>query len=124
MVASKKEFTCICCPLGCQLAVELRDGANGPEAAFVTGFTCRRGREYAEREAVHPVRMLTLALPVEGRLCPVSAKTAEPISKELMSRAVAEAGELDIKPPVHEGDVLLGDVAGTGIALVATRTVR
>lgn len=123
MAESKKEFTCICCPLGCQLTVEVSDGIDGPEIASVLGYTCRRGREYAEREALHPVRMLTLALPVEGRLCPVSVKTAEAIPKELISVVVAQARELDIKPPVHEGDVLLGDVAGTGIALVATKTV-
>lgn len=53
-------FTCICCPLGCQLeaAFDERGGV-----AEVSGNTCGRGAEYAKREATAPERMVTAVLP-------------------------------------------------------------
>lgn len=61
---------------------------------------------------------------VDGRLCPVSAKTAQPIAKNRMLAALEEIRALRVQPPVHEGDILLENVAGTGVALVATKTVQ
>ena len=68
--------------------------------------------------------MVTAAVPVDGRFCPVSAKTAQPIAKNRMLAALKEIRALRVQPPVREGDTLLENVAGTGVALVATKTVQ
>ena len=98
-------FTCICCPLGCQLeaAFDERGGV-----AEVSGNTCGRGAEYAKREATAPERMVTAVLPVEGCLEPVSVKTASPVH---------------LAAPVAAGDVVVADACGTGVDVVATKSV-
>ena len=122
--AYEETYTCICCPLGCQLTVMLQQGPAGLDVTGVVGYTCRRGKDYAHQEATHPVRMVTAAVPVDGRLCPVSVKTAQPIAKNRMLAALEEIRALRVQPPVREGDTLLENVAGTGVALVATKTVQ
>ena len=120
----EEQYTCICCPLGCQLTVMLQQGEGGLDVTGVVGYTCRRGKDYARQEATHPVRMITVAVPVEGRLSPVSAKTAQPIAKNCMQAALRQIRGLRVAPPVREGDVLLENLANTGIPLVATKTVE
>ena len=50
-----RELTCIICPKGCALKVELDE--NG-KVLGVTGNTCKRGAEYAENECTNPMRLL------------------------------------------------------------------
>lgn len=121
--AYEETYTCICCPLGCRLTVQLRQGPAGLDALGVVGYTCRRGKDYGRQEATHPVRMVTAVVPVQGRLCPASVKTAEPIPKNLMRAALDEIRALNPAPPVREGQALIADVANTGIAVVATKSV-
>ena len=64
--AYEETYTCICCPLGCQLTVMLQQGPAGLDVTGVVGYTCRRGKDYARQEATHPVRMVTAAVPVDG----------------------------------------------------------
>ena len=102
-----------------------------PAYGYVAAGSCGFGRDGRRwlylpprQEATHPVRMVTAAVPVDGRLCPVSAKTAQPIAKNRMLAALEEIRALRVQPPVREGDTLLENVAGTGVALVATKTVQ
>ena len=57
-----KKLTCIVCPMGCQLKVEL----DGKRVVSVEGYTCKRGLAYAETEFTAPMRTLTTTAPVEG----------------------------------------------------------
>ena len=43
-----RELTCIVCPLGCQLNVQLED----KRVISVSGNGCKRGKEYAENECI------------------------------------------------------------------------
>ena len=43
---TKREMTCIICPMGCPITVEMR----GEEIASIKGNTCKRGAAYAEAE--------------------------------------------------------------------------
>ena len=47
----KRELTCIVCPKGCQLTVEL----EGKKVLSVEGYTCKRGVAYAEAECTAPM---------------------------------------------------------------------
>ena len=109
-------FTCICCPLGCRLEVSF--GEDGQ--VEVEGNTCARGAAYAVEEATAPSRMVTGLAQVEGRLEPVSVKTASPVPKERMADVLAALRDLRALPPVAAGDVLLADVCATGVDVVAT----
>lgn len=113
-------FTCIRCPLGCPVEVSFaEDGA----VAEVSGHTCRRGAEYAAQEAVSPERMVTAVLPVAGCLEPVSVKTAQPVPKDRMAEVLAALGALRLEAPVSAGAVLIEDACGTGVAVIATKSV-
>ncbi|MDO4501546.1 MAG: DUF1667 domain-containing protein [Coriobacteriia bacterium] len=117
-------YTCICCPLGCQVSLTISQGVNGMDVSNVLGHGCVRGKNYARQEAVHPVRMVTAAVPVQGCLCPVSVKTADAVPKNLIRAVLAELSDLSLVPPVREGDVLIPDVCGTGVDVIATKTVQ
>lgn len=115
-----RELTCIGCPLGCAIKVTMENG----EVASVTGNTCKRGDEYARKEVTHPTRIVTSTVCIEGGEIPmVSVKTQNDIPKEKIFDVMQCINELRVKAPVHIGDVLLNDIAGTGVNLVATKEV-
>lgn len=113
-------YTCICCPLGCRIEVALDE--NG-QVSEVSGYTCKRGSDYAAQEAVAPERMVTAVLCVSGCLEPVSVKTQRPVPKAAMKDVLAAVAALRLDAPVAAGDVLIEDVCGTGVAVVATKSV-
>ena len=113
-------FTCICCPLGCEVEVAFDERGR---VADVAGHTCSRGAEYAAKEATDPERMVTVVIPAEGCLEPVSAKTERPVPKDRVPDVLETARALRLQAPVAAGDVLVGDVCGVGVALVATKSV-
>jgi len=111
------ELTCIRCPMGCALRVELADG----EVTSVSGNTCRRGEDYAKTEAVHPVRTVTSTVRVKNGARPVVAvKTVPDVPKDKIFDVMADIRALRAEAPVHIGDVLLRHIAGTDADHVAT----
>ena len=67
----KKEFTCICCPLGCQITVTKENGQF-----VVTGNNCPKGEKYVKDEMTNPTRMVTSMVNVNnGDIPVVSVKT-------------------------------------------------
>ena len=75
----KRELTCIGCPMGCALTVSLEAG----KVVSVEGYTCKRGRDYGEKECTNPMRTVTSSV----------------------------------------GDVILTNIADTGVNLIATKAV-
>ena len=115
-----KKLTCINCPVGCSLKVEL-DGEN---VICVSGNTCRRGEIYARKEVTNPTRIVTSTVKVvNGTSGTVSVKTKEAIPKEKIFACVQALRGIEVQAPVHIGDVILENVAGTGVDIVATRNV-
>ncbi len=53
----------------------------------------------------------------------VSVKTKEDIPKGKIFECVKALKTVEVPAPVHIGDVLLKDVAGTGVDIVATKNV-
>lgn len=114
-----RELTCIRCPMGCQLTVTV-DGDN----VTVEGNTCPRGADYGKNEAVNPVRTVTSSIKVEGGELPlVSVKTRGDIPKGKIFDVMAEIRAAAVKAPVSTGDVLIKNIAETGVSIVATKTV-
>ena len=116
----KRELICIGCPMGCPLTVEMENG----EIQSVTGFTCKRGDTYARKEVTNPTRIVTSTVKVEGgSACMVSVKTKEDIPKGQILECVKALKGLTVKAPVHIGDVVLANAAGTGVDIIATKEV-
>lgn len=113
----KRELICIGCPLGCMLTVEIEDSI----VTKVTGNTCPRGKSYAEKEVTNPTRIVTSSVRVTGGdRASVSCKTKSDIPKSKIFDIVRALKEVEVKAPVSIGDVLVEDVAGTGVQIVAT----
>lgn len=119
-MAEVRELICINCPMGCSLKVQMENG----EILSVTGNTCPRGKKYAMTEVTHPVRMITSVLPVEnGNMEMVSCKTAQPVDKEKIFDVMDALQNVTVQAPVHIGDVLIKDAAGTGVDIIATKEI-
>ena len=114
----KRELICIGCPMGCPLTVEM----NGTEVVSVTGNTCPRGDAYARKEVTNPTRIVTSTVKVEGgKVDMVSVKTKEDLPKGKFFECVKALKGITVEAPVHIGDVILKDVAGTGVDIIATK---
>lgn len=115
-----RELTCIGCPMGCPLTVEL----NQKEVVSVTGNTCKRGEVYAKKEVTNPTRIVTSSVMVEGgNLAAVSVKTKEDIPKEKIFDCMKALKGVKVQDPVHIGDVIVKNVADTGVDMVATKNI-
>ncbi len=117
----KRELTCICCPLGCALTVEMEGGV----VKGVTGNGCKQGAEYGPKEVTNPTRIVTSSVMVKGgtERC-VSVKTASDIPKGKIFECLKARKGISVKAPVHIGDVILTKVAGTGVDIIATKNLR
>lgn len=115
-----KELTCISCPLGCSLTVTM----EGKEVVKVEGNTCPKGKAYGEKEVTNPTRIVTSSVKVRGGILPVvSVKTASDIPKEKIMDCARVLKEVEVQAPVSIGDVVLEDVCGTGVPMIATKNV-
>ncbi len=126
-----KHLTCIICPMGCPLEVNLPENYSAetarsidPALFAVSGNTCPRGDSYARKELTTPERTLTCTVAVSGGSRPlVSAKTAGEVPKELLMDCMQTVRRLTVKAPVKAGSVLYPDLLHTGINLVACEDV-
>ncbi|SHK09864.1 CxxC motif-containing protein [Clostridium cavendishii DSM 21758] len=113
----EKELICICCPMGCHLKVNL-------DEKKVTGNTCPRGAAYGINELTNPVRVVTSTVKINGaihRVLPV--KTKEPIKKELIFKCMEALRDVEVNSPVKVGDVIIENILGTGVDIVAARNM-
>lgn len=112
-----KKITCICCPKGCIVTLD----TDHPEES-VTGFSCMQGREYAINELIRPTRTISSTVELIGGAHPrLPVKTNGNIPKEKIFDVMREIEKISVHSPVKCGDVLLPDVLGTGIDIVACR---
>ena len=115
-----KELTCINCPLGCSLTVTLENG----EVTEVKGNTCPRGEAYARKEVTNPTRIVTSTVVVKGgNKDMVNVKTETDIPKGKIFDCVNALRGLSVNAPVKIGDVIVSDVCGTGVNIVAAGNV-
>ena len=115
-----RDLICIGCPLGCPLTVTIENN----EVTAVTGNTCPKGDAYARKEVTNPTRIVTSTVCVEGGVAPmVSCKTASDIPKGKIFDVANALKNVVVKAPVAIGDILLANVADTGVDIIATKNV-
>lgn len=116
-----RTLTCISCPMGCPLTVEM----DGNAIISVTGNTCKRGDVYARKEVTAPTRIVTSTVKVtNGSADMVSVKTKTDIPKDKIFDCVKCLKGVSVEAPVHIGDVIVPNAAGTGVDIVATKDVE
>ena len=110
----KKTLTCIECPMGCEIEVELKDG----KVISVSGNNCPRGKVYAEAEVVCPKRVITSTVRAEnGEMIPV--KTDKPVRKDAMFLVMQKINSITCKMPVKLGDVLVENICDDANLIVS-----
>ncbi len=120
MSIETRELTCIVCPVGCRLKAEMADG----KVISVEGNSCKRGAQYAVDELCAPKRMVTSTVRVSGGFLPlVPVKTAQAVPKEKIGEVLAEVCAVQLVAPVKLGQVVLANAAGTGVDVVASRSM-
>ena len=118
-MTEEKVVTCINCPLGCRVTVRFEDG----DIASVEGNTCKRGETYARQECVEPKRMVTAVVPVAHGETPASVRTVSPVPKAKIGEVMRALAKVTLSAPVGEGQIVVSDVCGTGVDIIATADV-
>jgi CxxC motif-containing protein len=112
------QYLCIGCPLGCHLEVD----ADHERIVEIRGFSCKRGKEYAAQEHTDPRRFVTTTVSIahaDWARLPVRTQRAVPKDK---LRAVCQVlQKVNVQAPIYSGEVIVRDVLGTGIDIIATR---
>ena len=116
----ERRLTCIICPKGCSLRVRLEAG----RVTLVEGNHCKRGAQYAEKEVTNPTRTVTTIIPVRGgREKMLSVKTRTDIPKAKVQACMRALKNVTAEAPVQIGNVILADVAETGVDIIATKEI-
>ena len=122
----KIPLTCIICPMGCSMEVEVETDADGHKKVLsVKDNGCKRGEQYASKELQNPTRTLTSTIKVNGGILPVvPVKTSGEVPKNMLLQCMEVVRRAPSKPPVKRGDILLYDILGTGINVIACADVE
>jgi len=112
----EKTIICTVCPQGCRIAV----AGEGSRIESVTGFSCPRGKAYAEQEFICPMRILTGSVRTSGAaelLLPV--RSADRIPRDRIPECMKVLRTVTVKPPVKIHDTVIKNILGTGVDIVA-----
>jgi CxxC motif-containing protein len=121
MDVEKKHFTCVTCPIGCEIDVELQDS----DVVSMEGTKCTKGKEFESQELDEPMRILTTTIRIKGaKWAMLPVRTDRPIPKRLLFRVIEELTDIERRAPVKMSDVIVRDIAGTGVNIVATRSMN
>lgn len=114
----QKTFTCIICPVGCEITVT--GTSNAIEK--IEGNECERGIQYATDEYINPRRILTTTVKLDGHKLPVvSVRSDKPLPKKLIFKCMEVLKKARIQAPIKMGQVVIENVFDTGIDIITTR---
>ena len=116
-----RTYTCIMCPIGCEITAEYEGG----EVLSVSGNRCAKGENYVRQELTCPMRNIATSVRVSGGELPlVSVRLTSPIPLERIPEAVREIHRVELTAPVRGGDVLIKDLLGLGADVIATKDIE
>jgi CxxC motif-containing protein len=114
----KHVYTCIKCPLSCEIEVFEENG----DITEVKGYTCPQGEEYAVEEYKHPERMVTTTVRVKQGVLPVvPVRSKDPVPKGMVKECVNMLSTITVEAPVACGEVVCKNILETGVDIVASR---
>ncbi len=89
----------------------------------ISGNACKRGEIYAHQECIMPLRMITAVIKIEGSDIPLSVKTTAPVPKNQIKLVMRELASVSIQAPISIGSVVIHNVLGLDVDIVATRNI-
>lgn len=113
-------YLCIGCPLGCRLEVD--ENPDDHAIVEVRGFSCRRGKEYALQEHTAPQRTVTTTVAIDHALwARLPVRSSRPAPKDKVAAICRALRTVRVAAPVAMGDVIVPDVLGCGVDMLAAR---
>lgn len=114
-----REIVCIVCPNSCRMQVAEKDGQF-----TVTGNECKRGIAHGIQEWSSPERMLSTTVVMQGGTLPrLPVVSTRDVPKALLRDCLAALYQVVVSAPVTCGDVVVENICGTGIDVVASRSM-
>ena len=121
MAREKKHFTCVICPIGCEIDAEVENG----NLVSMEGNKCKKSEEFVLQELKEPMRVLTTTVRIRGaKWAMLPVRTDTPIPKRLFFDVMDDLANLELRAPVNVADVIVTNVHGTGANIIATRNMR
>lgn len=118
-----RTFTCIVCPIGCDIEVKLDD--DDQSILLISGNQCPKGSDYVEQEIKRPQRIISTSISVTGGQQPItSVRLTAPIPKEKIFEVMAVLKKTSVKAPVKIGQVIVHNILGLNSDVIATRKVN
>ena len=110
-----ERLTCLLCPAAASSRSRGRGRRRSPRPRVRKGV-------FAVEEVLHPMRNLATSVPVRGPRTMVSVRLSAPVPRDRIFPVLAAISRLRPEAPVRRGQVLIADVLGTGVDVIATRT--
>lgn len=118
-----RDMVCIVCPMGCHMVLEKDE--NEASQIKVLHNQCPRGKAYAIEEMTAPKRMLTSTVIIkDGFLNRLPVKTSASVGKELLMDVMHVLDGVVVEAPIKVGDVIVENILGTGVNIVASRSMK
>lgn len=107
--------------MGCELTASISEHG----VITVKGNACIRGEQYAKKELINPLRVLTTTVRVIGGIqALVPVRTRGEIPKEKIMDGIRQLKQIQVKAPIQIGEVVVENLVDSGVAVIATKTVR
>ena len=117
MKVETREITCIICPVGCRASVSLRNG----EVLEIKNLECPRGEKYILQEVKAPMRDFFTTVRVTNAPTQVlSVRSTGPVPKAKLKECALELAKIKVEAPVRLGDMIVKNILGLGVDIVAT----
>lgn len=114
----EKNFICTACPMGCKLIVRM----EGDDVIKILGNRCRRGETYGRQEAIAPQRMVATTVRIPNGFHPLlPVYTKGTIPKSRIPEVLAKIRAIEVSAPVKAEDVIIPNIIGTGVDVIASR---
>jgi CxxC motif-containing protein len=119
-MSKQHNLICIGCPMGCRLAVTKTNN----DGWLITGNTCKRGEAYAIEEMTNPTRVLPTTVKINNGFLPrLPVRSDAPLPKNRIFEAMRVINQVEVNAPVKMGTVLVADILGTGVNIIASRSM-
>ncbi|GIM29248.1 molybdopterin oxidoreductase [Clostridium polyendosporum] len=111
---------CTVCPNGCKMNIHELSAGNYD----IIGYRCEKGKKYAEQEITNPARILTATIKINnGFIKRLPVRSKESIPKNTILKIIEILKKVEIEAPVSVGDIIIENILGTGINIIASKSV-
>lgn len=111
---------CKACPIGWELIITKNESSS--TGYTVEGNNCNSGREFGIKEVTEPSRILTgRVILKDGVLNRLPVKTTGIVPRDKIDECMKIINSTEVTAPIKKGDIIIKNILGLGIDVVAAR---